>query len=400
MTVIWGNFAVVAMSVLLTNAQAAPCDDNFSQSGSFFQGNTYKSFADVHGVSPSSAFDGALADISKEPSWKILSSNKSAGDIQAVNADSYAKGKSIPFNVRIDALASGAKISVSYATPAGVISPEGAIKAQFCKTIAAATTTTGQQSASNAAPVAPTPVPAPAAPKTDGQLVTTADQPSNTSRTSEYKKNGMPCLAELCLGDGLAELQKIKWDRATSIANFSNKPIYISDIQASNAGVAAEHARKLHGYYRGDVGSVVYYLDARKFDDLFLARAHKVSVSCVWDKFAVLTGTFTSKSGNPTSVQIRLMPQGSGSEKHVWIVVAISRKFPQVLSEKQANEVAMEMQRRYAGFDNYIFAKEGDATVENEYGRGISFRLKVPLALDEKMRLHPECGGSNKVNVN
>ena len=34
-----------------------------------------------------------------------------------------------------------------------------------------------------------------------------------TGANLEYLKNGMPCLAEVCLRDGIAELQKIKWDK-------------------------------------------------------------------------------------------------------------------------------------------------------------------------------------------
>ena len=28
----------------------------------------------------------------------------------------------------------------------------------------------------------------------------------------EYKKNGLPCVAEICIGDGLEEMARVKWE--------------------------------------------------------------------------------------------------------------------------------------------------------------------------------------------
>ena len=89
-------------------------------------------------VSAASAYEGALADISKEPSWKILAQDKTKGMIQAVQAESYNKGKVIPLNINIVPAGSGAKINMDYVTPTGSLSPASAVKSQFCQTIAAA----------------------------------------------------------------------------------------------------------------------------------------------------------------------------------------------------------------------------------------------------------------------
>ena len=131
----------VVLSVPSFNLYAASCDSNFVSSGNFITGTSYKTYAELSNTSAAKAFDGALADISKTPSWKILAQDKTNGVIQAVQADSYNKnGKVIPLNINISPAGSGAKISMDYVTPAGTLSPASAVKNQFCQTIVAAET--------------------------------------------------------------------------------------------------------------------------------------------------------------------------------------------------------------------------------------------------------------------
>lgn len=123
---------------LPSNSYAAPCDANFTSSGNVITGSTYKTFSDLPNISAASAFDGALADIAKVPSWKILAQDKSKGMIQAVQAESYIKGKVIPLNINITPAGNGVKINMDYVTPTGSMSPASVVKSQFCQTIAAA----------------------------------------------------------------------------------------------------------------------------------------------------------------------------------------------------------------------------------------------------------------------
>lgn len=127
------------LSAYSINIYAAPCESNFVSSGNFITGTSYKTYAELSNTSVAKAFDGALADIAKTASWKILAQDKANGMIQAVQADSYNKsGKVIPLNINIVPASSGAKISMDYVTPTGSLSPASAVKSQFCQTIAAA----------------------------------------------------------------------------------------------------------------------------------------------------------------------------------------------------------------------------------------------------------------------
>lgn len=128
----------IFQSIYASNALAAPCEDNFTSTGNMIVGSTYKTFAELPNVSPDSAYQGAYSDIAKEPSWKILSGDKVNGLIQVAQATAYSKGKTIPLNIIVEPINGGSKISIGYVTPPGTLSPESAIKAQFCQTIAAA----------------------------------------------------------------------------------------------------------------------------------------------------------------------------------------------------------------------------------------------------------------------
>jgi hypothetical protein len=130
--------ALALLGSLSVNANAAQCESNFSSSGNFITGTTYKTFAELPSLSLANAYEGALADITKEPSWKVLAQDKSKGMIQAVQAEQYDKGKVIPLNINIIPSGGGVKISMDYVTPTGSLSPESAVKSQFCQTILAA----------------------------------------------------------------------------------------------------------------------------------------------------------------------------------------------------------------------------------------------------------------------
>lgn len=118
-------------------ATAASCDDNFTVTGNFLTGKTYKTWADVPDQSINSAFT-PIASFTRNNGFKILESDKERGSIAAVQAVSYANGKKIPLDIAIEPITGGVKVSMIYITPMGVTSPEDATKAHFCKTIAAA----------------------------------------------------------------------------------------------------------------------------------------------------------------------------------------------------------------------------------------------------------------------
>lgn len=365
------------LSTLSLNSYAAPCDANFTSSGNFITGTSYKSFADLPNISGANAYEGALADIAKEPSWKILAQDKTKGMIQAVQVNSYGKGKVIPLNVNISPAGSGAKISLDYVTPIGSLSPASAVQSQFCQTIAAAESGKG----------ATTSAVAQAESVKNAQILKVEETKTEaTSANSEDVKNGIPCVAEVCLGDGIAELKKVKWDKVKK--ETVNKPLleYVSKNFRGNLKASTPYLRR---GYSGNTGV---------FDNQALSYLDAVIADCVTQSYTLLSGTFTSKVGNPTEVVIRLVPS-QDNQTQKWTVVVIRRTF-KTQSGQQSNEVTAQLKERYANFPTILNGvKEGEPQV---YIDSVSPALTLSTNLQtavERARLHPACGGATKVNI-
>lgn len=130
--------SAIAFSLFTCIAQAGePCLDNFSSSGNLLIGKTYKTQVPLTNISPQEAFEGAL-QFTANNGFAILSSDRSAGVISAAQANSRGNGKNVPLSIVMKADGSNTLLAMSYATPAGVHSPEDAIKKHFCATATAA----------------------------------------------------------------------------------------------------------------------------------------------------------------------------------------------------------------------------------------------------------------------
>lgn len=117
-------------------ANSAECDSNFTKSGSFFSGQTYKTWAHFKNVNPSKAFKNAYLYTMKD-GWQIVSSDKELGVISAAQDVSFGKGKTVPLNITVEEFGnSGSKVSMTYSTSGGVSSPTEAVKEHFCLTLA------------------------------------------------------------------------------------------------------------------------------------------------------------------------------------------------------------------------------------------------------------------------
>lgn len=115
-------------------AESKECEKNFTNTGSFFKGHTYKTTAFVAGVSQGDAVKKAAQDIVSD-GWQITNSDQSLGVISAAQGVSFGQGKVAPLNIAIIEKGDGVSVSISYATSGGVKSPVKAIVAQFCKTV-------------------------------------------------------------------------------------------------------------------------------------------------------------------------------------------------------------------------------------------------------------------------
>jgi hypothetical protein len=99
-------------------------------------GKIYRTTASIANAQPRDAFDGAMA-FTTGNGFTVQSSDKNAGTISAVQTGN----KRVPLAILLSPDGVNTKLAFTYQTPAGVHSPEDAIKKHFCSTVVAATNT-------------------------------------------------------------------------------------------------------------------------------------------------------------------------------------------------------------------------------------------------------------------
>jgi hypothetical protein len=217
------------------------------------------------------------------------------------------------------------------------------------------------------------------------------------SYSQQYIKNNLPCIAELCIGDGLEELQKLKWEPARS--EMGNTPI--ASLPAVNPLDPS-----FKGIFVGKHGKTDNYLNLRKFDNPSLLGFSNVKVACAPNN---LTGNFISRSGNPTQVTIALGPMRSESTEQQWVVVEILRKIPKIVTDEQAQEAYKQLDAIYKQFnpmfiyDDKKFYQPGlgmfFATISAQMTYTLSLNYPKSLGDENGYKRHSACGGNNKISL-
>jgi hypothetical protein len=206
--------------------------------------------------------------------------------------------------------------------------------------------------------------------------------------SNDFEKNNLPCVAEFCLGDGLAELGKVNWDRARIPGvSFRGKSVYVTEnpLPASDAKLVSE-------LYPGkDSIAVAQYLKKRGFDGNALPLLQKVTAFC-GSSSEPLKGTFTTKSGNPTEVGISLLPDPKDLKTQRWTIVSISRRYPEAKSPTQQADLRKQFDERYGRFGKLVPERGTPAVyvvsdpLSSSYGFDIFMRIDAYLGLEKKPR--------------
>lgn len=219
---------------------------------------------------------------------------------------------------------------------------------------------------------------------------------SYSINAQEFEKNGQPCVAEICIGDGIVELQKIEWDRAKNPFSDKNKPLYTSARKLS-----ASEFKMLQKKFKGGLNASAPFLADGLFDSIALPELSKINVACEINQ---LIGTYTTKNGNPTRVGISLIPSKSDSSTQAWTVVQISRTFPTAVSEQQKHEIEAELTKRYFKFGaknmNIKNPKPGESRYSQNFRKfGFNLNLFKGVNIANRLNSHPQCGGKEKINI-
>lgn len=207
------------------------------------------------------------------------------------------------------------------------------------------------------------------------------------------EKNGLPCVTEICLGDGLPELGKIQWTPAHTSFKINNKVQPTSERKLSE-----DDLRSLRALFPS-AGEAAPYLYEKQFDAGALPALARVTAACDVNE---LFGSFGS-SAAPTKVGISLMPTAADPSRQAWTVTSIVREFPDVSSIEQKASVTLMLNRRYAKFGagtrELPETKPGDGRFflggMSSFGFGLSL-VRAPEE-DKRLKLHALCAAPGKV---
>lgn len=200
------------------------------------------------------------------------------------------------------------------------------------------------------------------------------------SYADEYVKNGLPCVKEICVGDGLDELSKVNWDKSKLWKN----PQYTKYV-----------VERFNDNYRGNLKKSKDYIVQNTFDSTGLKYFSDVKASCLHDLNPV--GTYTSKDGNQTKVTIGLVPDSKelDSLEQKWTVVWISRHYL-VKSDQQRSEIYEANKERYKS----LTEAPGSGFNRSDFHAGkLELSMNQRPNIIEHKRLNPLCGGSEKVKI-
>lgn len=219
---------------------------------------------------------------------------------------------------------------------------------------------------------------------------------SARAEESEFIRNGHACLKELCIGDGLDVLAKVKWMTAVSPSSGrENKSVRDRKV---GRGDVSRVARR----YKGETAGIVSYLADDRFDGESISGLRKVTAAC---ETHALQGNFVTESGNPTLVLISLTPDVGNPAIQKWQVRRITRKIPSVVTSEQQAETKGVLESRYFPFTLRERTKSPVPIDMFQTGNssGFSFTLSSASVLNESQMLkqHPSCGGigAGKVNI-
>jgi uncharacterized protein len=149
---------------------------------------------------------------------------------------------------------------------------------------------------------------------------------------AKYEKNGMPCMAELCLGDGLPELEKISWK---TLRDYNS-------VQPTKGQY--ENMRET---YQGDLNPAAVYFSTGTFDGSALPPLGGITVAC---KLERLRGEYTSPSGHRTEVEIALVPNADDVSKQSWRAIRMRRFLPG-LSQTQKASIFSQTRETFKKWD-------------------------------------------------
>ena len=209
------------------------------------------------------------------------------------------------------------------------------------------------------------------------------------SMAQALEKNGLPCVPEICIGDGIAELSKIQWNLAQNPVKLGNTP-----HPTSAHALRDDDMRAINSVFPG-AAEAAPYLHQRQFDSGALAALSRVATACQSNE---LVGSFGAAGSTPTKVRISLMPSLANPAKLAWTVTSVAREFPTASNIDERTQLNRMLNKKYAKFaaEKVDSGKTGEGYYSPSATTHFGFALSLSRAADEGKRMqdNPGCSGA------
>ncbi|MEP6875111.1 MAG: hypothetical protein ABI887_12165 [Burkholderiales bacterium] len=203
--------------------------------------------------------------------------------------------------------------------------------------------------------------------------------------------NGMPCVAEVCIGDDARTLGDIPWAAALNPAN---------DVPLARSSVSDEALSRLGDVLEGDddaVRTLAPYWYLHRLDKVALAALTEIRAVCANVSISErMTGTYRSKQGLLTEVSVEPVPTEMGLR---FEVASIVQYLEAPLGDGQLKAIADEFKARYRGLPHFPGTDTPGGGLNLHSPRGPHLKLLAPFgeALERARRFsdRSDCNGLN-----
>ncbi|MEO8808053.1 MAG: hypothetical protein ABI433_18380 [Burkholderiaceae bacterium] len=201
--------------------------------------------------------------------------------------------------------------------------------------------------------------------------------------------NGMPCVAEVCIGDDARTLGDIPWVAAVNPAN---------DVPLARSSVSDEALSRLSDVLEGDdaaVRTLAPYWYLHRLDKGALAALGEIRAVCANVSISErMTGTYQSKQGLLTEVSVEPVPTETGLR---FEVASIVQYLEAPLGDGRLKALAGELNARYSGLPHFPGPNKPGGGLILHSPRGPHLKLLAPFgeSLERARRFsdRSECNG-------
>ena len=114
-------------------AQRRPCVANYSTTGEFWAGKTFRSFQDFPTTTKSQAVEKVAATVVAS-GYQLITANRELGIVSASQTVSYGQGKTVPVNVVVkERSGGGIRVEIVVSLSGGLVTSADAVQDEFCK---------------------------------------------------------------------------------------------------------------------------------------------------------------------------------------------------------------------------------------------------------------------------